>query len=534
MTTFTNPILAGDRPDPAVIKVGDEYWLTYSSFEAAPGLLLYRSTDLVNWTYETAALPNPVGNTFAVDIAEHDGRFFIYIPFIPTPWSTLTDASIFVIHADAMSGPWSEPIDLGIRGVDRPRPCRRRGRQAVPVHERGAPHPARRRRAVDRGRAREGVRRLAVSRRVDHRGVCARGAEALLAQRTGFYLVSAVGGTGGPPTGHMVIVARSRSVHGPWENHPRNPIARTEDAAEAWWSRGHATLVPGPAGTAKDDWWMISHGYENGYRTLGRQILLEPIRWGEDDWPEAVVRDLGGPIEAPVGAVAQTPAPDITDDFSQLELGRRWTFHAPGRGEAERVRVEDGLVLRGKGTSPADTSPLAMLTGDHAYEIEVDVSIEPGVEAGLLLFFNNRLFCGMGIDGERMLSYSGGIRTHWREPAPGDGSHHAAHPQRRAHRHRAGTACRAASGPVTPSATRPPAITRTRSATCSACAPRCTRRGRGRRGSATSATARCVDRGHQHRPGEPPGQNRAHHDRARFRRRTAMDPLDRSAVRAAP
>ncbi len=64
-----------------------------------------------------------------------------------------------------------------------------------------------------------------------------------------FYLVSAVGGTGGPPTGHMVIVARSRSVHGPWENHPRNPIARTEDASEAWWSRGHATLVPGPAGS---------------------------------------------------------------------------------------------------------------------------------------------------------------------------------------------------------------------------------------------------------------------------------------------
>ena len=44
MSTFTNPILAGDRPDPAIIKVGDEYWMTYSSFEAAPGLLLYRST----------------------------------------------------------------------------------------------------------------------------------------------------------------------------------------------------------------------------------------------------------------------------------------------------------------------------------------------------------------------------------------------------------------------------------------------------------------------------------------------------------
>jgi xylan 1,4-beta-xylosidase len=416
MTTFTNPILAGDRPDPAIIKVGDEYWLTSSSFEAAPGLLLYRSNDLVNWTYETAALPNPVGNTFAVDIAEHDGRFFIYIPFIPTPWSTLTDASIFVIHAPSMSGPWSEPIDLGIRGaIDPGHVVGEDGHRYLFVSG------VRRIRLSDDGLSTVGeLEKVYDGWRYPDEWITeayALEGPKLFRHRGWFYLVSAVGGTAGPPTGHMVIVARSRSVHGPWENHPRNPIARTEDAAEAWWSRGHATLVAGPSGDP-GDWWMISHGYENGYRTLGRQILLEPIRWGEDDWPEAVVRDIGGPIDAPAGAVAQTTTPEFTDDFSQLELGRRWTFHAPDRGEAGRVRVDDGLVLRGKGTSPADTSPLAMLTGDHAYEVEVDVSVEPGVEAGLLLFFNNRLLCGMGIDGERMQSYSGGIRTHWREPAP--------------------------------------------------------------------------------------------------------------------
>ena len=417
MTTFTNPILPGDRPDPAVIKVGDEYWMTYSSFEAAPGLLLHRSRDLVNWTYVTSALPNPVGNTFAVDIAEHDGRFFIYIPFIPTPWSTLTDASIYVIHADAMSGPWSEPIDLGIRGVIDPgHVLGEDGRRYLFTSG------VRRIQLADDGLSTVGELEKVYDgwRYPDEwitEGYSLEGPK-LFWRNEWVYLVSAVGGTGGPPTGHMVIVARSRSVHGPWENHPRNPIARTLDAAEAWWSRGHATLVPGPAGTPQDRWWMVSHGYENGYRTLGRQILLEPIRWGEDDWPEAAVRNIGGPLEAPVGAAAQTPQPDVEDDFSQLELGSRWTFHAPGADEAERVRIEDGLVLRGKGASPADTSPLAMLTGDHAYEIEVDVEVEPGVEAGVLLFFNNRLFCGMGIDGARMLSYSGGIRTHWREPAP--------------------------------------------------------------------------------------------------------------------
>lgn len=413
MPRFTNPILPGDRPDPAVLKVGDEYWLTYSSFEAAPGLLLYRSTDLVTWSFECSALPEPIGSTFAVDIAEHEGHFYIYIPFIPTPWSTLTDASIFVIHAPSMSGPWSKPIDLGIRGaIDPGHIVGEDGRRYLFVN---------------------GIRRIALApdglstvgeladvydgwRYPDDWVTEAYALEGpkLFRKDGWFYLVSAVGGTAGPPTGHMVIVARSHSVHGPWENHPRNPIVRTWDAAETWWSRGHATLVPGPGG---DDWWMVSHGYENGFRTLGRQILLEPISWTDDGWPEAVTGNITGPTEMPPGAPAQQCAPELHDDFSTLRAGERWAFHAPLPGESARIRVGNGLFLAGKGTSPADTSPLAMLVGDHSYEVEVDIALEPGAtEAGLLLFFNSRLFCGMGINGQKMLSYSGGVRTHWSEP----------------------------------------------------------------------------------------------------------------------
>jgi xylan 1,4-beta-xylosidase len=415
MTTFTNPVLGGDRPDPAIIKVNDEYWMTYSSFESAPGLLLYRSTDLVNWTYAGAALAEPLGSAFAVDIAEHDGRFFIYIPFIPAPWSRLDAPSIFVVYADSMEGPWSEPVDLGIRGaIDPGHVVGDDGRRYLFVN---------------------GIRRIALTddglstigelehvydgwRYPDEWITEAYALEGpkLFWRDEWLYLVSAVGGTGGPPTGHMVTVARSRSVHGPWENHPDNPIARTGDAAEKWWSRGHATILPGPAG---DDWWMVSHGYENGYRTLGRQILLEPIEWSDDGWPHAGLADIGGALTAPMGASPQGDEVAFLDDFASVRLGERWVFHAPDPGEAGRVRSDDGLALKGKGTTPADTSPLAMITGAHAYEVEVTVEIGVGdIEGGLLLFFNNRLFCGMGIDGERMASYSGGIRTHWREPAP--------------------------------------------------------------------------------------------------------------------
>ena len=411
---FTNPVLAGDRPDPAVIRVGDEYWLTYSSFESAPGLPLYRSTDLVNWTFEGSALAEPLGNTFAVDIAEHDGRFFIYIPFIPTPWSTLTDASIFVIHAPSMRGPWSEPIDLGIRGaIDPGHVVGEDGRRYLFVSG------VRRIGLADDGLSTVGeLERVYDGWRYPDDWITE--AYALegpkLFRREGwFYLVSAVGGTAGPPTGHMVIVARSRSVHGPWENSPHNPIARTRDAAERWWSRGHATILQGPANA----WWMVSHGYEHGFRTLGRQVLLEPIAWTDDGWPVAAAVDIGSPQPSPADAAPQLASQGFDDDFASVRLGERWTFHAPTAGEAGRLRVDDGLVMRARGSGPADTSPLCIPTGDHSYEVEVDVevSLDSGTaEGGLLLFFNNRLFCGMGIDGERMLSYSGGIRTHWREP----------------------------------------------------------------------------------------------------------------------
>src|SRR5438128_2110509 len=76
-----------------------------------------------------------------------------------------------------------------------------------------------------------------------------------------YYMITAVGGTAGPPTGHMVIAARSRSLHGPWENCPANPLVRTTSADQKWWSRGHASLVEGPDGS----WWAVYHGYENGF-----------------------------------------------------------------------------------------------------------------------------------------------------------------------------------------------------------------------------------------------------------------------------
>ena len=83
------------------------------------GLLIWHSRDLVNWTPVGPALQNPLGIVFAVDLVKHDGRYYIYIPFMAAPWSKglKSFANIYVIHADDIRGPWSDPVDLGIGGL---------------------------------------------------------------------------------------------------------------------------------------------------------------------------------------------------------------------------------------------------------------------------------------------------------------------------------------------------------------------------------------------------------------------------------
>ena len=117
--TYRNPVLSGDFPDPSVLRDGADYYLTTSSFDASPGLLIHHSRDLVNWAPLTFALPRPLTTVFAVDLVKHGGRYFIYIPFIPSPWAPEFGSAprIFVISADRIEGPWSDPVDLGITGA---------------------------------------------------------------------------------------------------------------------------------------------------------------------------------------------------------------------------------------------------------------------------------------------------------------------------------------------------------------------------------------------------------------------------------
>lgn len=386
--TFRNPIISGDHPDPTILKDGGTYYMTFSSFFSYPGLVIWTSTDLVNWTPVGPALHKPLGVIWAVDLVKHDGRYFIYIPADPTGqgWS------IYVISTDRIEGPWSDPVDLKISGcIDPGHVVGEDGKRYLFVNG------VRRIRLTDDGLATDGPLEKAYEpwRYPDDWVVenFAPEGPKLLRRGEWFYLITAVGGTAGPVTGHMVIAARSRSIHGPWEHCPHNPLVRTTSAAEPWWSRGHASLVEGPAG----DWWMVYHGYENGYRTLGRQTLLEPIEWTADGWFRALGGDLSRPLPKPKGGKVGPSAPALSDDFSKDRFGVQWSFHDPAPDEATRAAFEPGaLRLAGRGTSPADSAPLTCLVGDRSYEAEISLELTGDAEAGILLFYNHKAFVGLG------------------------------------------------------------------------------------------------------------------------------------------
>jgi xylan 1,4-beta-xylosidase len=401
--TFLNPLVSGDHPDPSILRDGNDYYLTFSSFDAYPGLPVWRSNDLVNWQPVGPTLHKPVGSVWAPELVKHGKLFYNYF-HARTP----NYRSLYVITAEKIEGPWSDPVDLKLPAhIDPGHAVGEDGKRYLFLSN------GDRVRLTDDGLATDG--------KVEHVydpwryppewDVETFAPEGPKVVRRGewFYLVLAVGGTAGPPTGHMVIVARSKSIHGPWENAPNNPIVRTTSASEKWWSRGHATPIEAPDGS----WWMVYHGYENGFWTLGRQTLLDPCHWTADGWLVADGGDLSRPIKKPGVKARIAPLPHgapLSDDFSAKSLAQQWSFYDPGENESQRLRFEPGaLVVKGKGAQPRDCSPLTFLAGELAYQFEVDVEVSGDAHAGVLLYYNRRLYCGLGFDAKRFTMHRYGL-----------------------------------------------------------------------------------------------------------------------------
>lgn len=344
---YKNPIFPGNYGDPSIVTVGDDY---YIGFSRGNGFIIWHSRDLINWEpLARHILPEAYNTVWAIDIQYFDGLFHVYMPIRQYPGKTDIPFGNYVVTAPSPAGPWSDPIDLAIKRPDGDYSGIDPGLIITPGGEKYL--------YVSHGWVvrlnKSGTKAISSARKVyagwDYPAtwnVECKCLESPKLFRRGkyYYLVSAQGGTNGPSTAHMAVVARSESPTGPWINSPYNPLTHTYSRDEPFWHQGHGTVFQ----AADKSWWTVYHGRLNGFEKMGRPTLLMPVEWTEDAWP--VIKDQlrpGGLLEVPEGEKVRHGMP-LSDPFSANNIGLQWN------GDAhvfEKLNVTtDGLKVRENGS----------------------------------------------------------------------------------------------------------------------------------------------------------------------------------------
>lgn len=323
--TFTNPVINADYSDPDVIAVGDDYYLTASSFNCIPGLPILHSRDLVHWELVGHALrklePDSVFNSpahgmgvWAPSIRYHNGEYYIY-------WGD-PDYGVFMVKAKDPSGEWSEPLCV-IPGKGLIDTCplwdedgrcylvngwansRSRFASVITVRELNA----------------EGTAPIGEPVIVfDGNGTENRTCEGpKFYKRDGWYWIMCP--AGGVATGFQLAM-RSRSPFGPYEC--KKVLAQGSTSVNGPHQGGWVHTSAG------EDWFM--HFQDKG--AYGRVVHLQPVTW-RDNWPVMGKVPAHGYCGEPLLTCAKPKSayndvytPVESDEFDAPRLGLQWQWHA--------------------------------------------------------------------------------------------------------------------------------------------------------------------------------------------------------------
>ena len=349
-------IFPGDYPDPSIVRDGNDFYITHSSFTYFPALLVWHSTDLVHWEPVSRAVEDGDYSIYAPELCKVGDKFYIYYP--------TSRGENYVVTAERIEGPWSAPVKLDVGGIDPGHVVAEDGQRYLYTNN-GWVTPLTPDGLAAAGKPQKVYDGWEFPKEWETEGMWLESPK-LFKRGDWYYLVSAEGGTAGPATSHMVVVARSKSALGPWENSPHNPLVHTYSADEAWWSKGHGTLID----DAEGNWYVVYHAYRNGFHTLGRSTLIESVEWTEDGWP--VLTEQDG---------AKWEQGGLQGDYSYLRDAQNpllWSKWQPGFGD---------------GT-------LSLMTAvDESYEITASFEVPEGSQAALYLFYNEDVNLGVSATG---------------------------------------------------------------------------------------------------------------------------------------
>jgi beta-xylosidase len=323
--TFKNPILHADYSDPDAIRVGDDFYMTASSFNAAPGLPILHSKDLVNWRLinyvftrqkpdDVFGKPQHGGGVWAPSIRYYNGEFYI---FYPDP-----DFGIYMTKTKNPAGEWTEPILIKSgKGLIDPCPLWDDDGKAYLVSAFAG--------------SRAGIKTVLIVSKMSADGTKLLDDGILVFdghdahptvegpkfyKRNGFYYIFAP--AGGVATGWQLVL-RSKNIYGPYEEkivlaQGNSPINGPHQGA--WVT------------TQKGEDWFLHFQDKDAY---GRIVHLQPMTWKNDFPVIGTDKDgdgAGEPVltykKPNVGGSFMVNTPPESDEFGSEKLGLQWQWHA--------------------------------------------------------------------------------------------------------------------------------------------------------------------------------------------------------------
>ena len=376
-----SPILPGFHPDPTICRVGDDYFVATSTFEYFPGVPIYRSRDLREWSLIGHALSRDEQvalravkssqGIFAPTLRHHRGVFYLIT-------TDVSGGGNFYVTATDPCGPWSNPVCLEKEAcwMDPSLFFDDDGKVYFTRHG-GGRHGAIYQTEVELAQG-----KLVAEPQLIWSGTGDIWPEGphLFKRRGWYYLTSAEGGTS---YGHMQVIARARSPYGPFEAYSENPIlthrTQPEHPVQAL---GHADFVEGADGR----WWAVFLGVRPSserHHHLGRETFLAEVEWSSEGWPSMRLDE-----QPPCARSRQKER----DDFDSMELGLQYNFVRNPERERYRLDARPGFLrLLGSATGLDEIGAQTFVgRRQQHFDCVVRASLEfeplgPSDEAGLVL-----------------------------------------------------------------------------------------------------------------------------------------------------
>lgn len=324
---YRNPIINADYSDPDIVRVGDDYYMTASSFTNMPGLPILHSKDLVNWsiinhavtTLEPKAIYDKAqhgGGVWAPSIRYHNGEYYIY-------WGD-PDYGIFMVKSKDPEGEWEPPVLVSAtKGVIDTCPLWDDDGKAYMV--------------CAWAKSRGGLNSYITVFEMSPDGKRLIGAPVgvydgmpdgnhtiegpKFYKRNGYYYIMA---PAGGVAGGWQVVLRSKSPYGPYE--ARTVMAQGKTDINGPHQGGWVDTPDG-----KEDWFV--NFQDKG--VIGRVVHLNPMVW-INDWPVIGEDKDGDGCGEPVKSYRK-PAirvkeyvhtPQESDEFNTTALGKQWEWFA--------------------------------------------------------------------------------------------------------------------------------------------------------------------------------------------------------------